>query len=838
MHVFSQVGHPDCDSDVPHFDVDLTGNPDSVYISPQVSREGVCCGQSHPDRCVSFTITLDEEAIGFIFDIYSGAEPSGALFYQIDCGPEEPVGEPICLPGGETYYITFCKPGANQNEYIIESVPGIIGSAPLNAQVNCDYSMSVSGNIDESTIVWQDITSGTGEYNSYLSCTTGCTEPEFTPAYSSPQFIEYEVCGQVSDQGGTCVFPDPICDTVLVQVIFLPDVTFFPDPPVFCEDGVEEVTAILSDEPSTYTYIWFDGPDATGNEIGSTNTILPEVSGTHSMILIDNFQSGCSRDTFNVDIQINTLPDLNLPPVEEICPGMEIEYDLPAGVDYEWIPETGVQSGSEDGSFILSPTITTEYIVNSTDQNGCSNQDTLLVEVYGCLECPPDLVACSIDDLPPYATISELLDAGGEVNYPCYISESGIELVDQISDGNSCPEELIRVYRVTDECGNYNTCEQTITLDDNSPPQIQCPDSIIVSCNIDEAPAFASFQEFIDAGGIATDNCQINELTFELVSEVSDELSCPETVERIYSIQDQCGNMDECSQIVFINDETPPEITCPQINPELCSVEDYPPYTSADQFLAAGGVLSDNCSVDYNTFNLLSDSVSGPPCSQSIVRFYQVSDYCGNTTTCEQQINIPEPQLPVFQNPPNDTIISCNYAVDFEFDFLHYSNEQELTCEIAGFAEGQLAGSFDECGGEQTITWTFTDDCDRTIEHVQTIIVEPAPAPEFIDTPSDETITCSEASDFVAAVTALSYTNNESDACEISGEVSPVIEENWDECGGTITITWEETVNCDHTLSHTQVITVEPAPAPDFVDAPSDETITCSEASDFVAAIG
>jgi hypothetical protein len=38
-----------------------------------------------------------------------------------------------------------------------------------------------------------------------------------------------------------------------------------------------------------------------------------------------------------------------------------------------------------------------------------------------------------------------------------------------------------------------------------------------------------------------------------------------------------------------------------------------------------------------------------------------------------------------------------------------------------------LAGTFDECGGTQTITWTFTDDCDRTITHVQTITIEPAP---------------------------------------------------------------------------------------------------------------
>jgi hypothetical protein len=61
-------------------------------------------------------------------------------------------------------------------------------------------------------------------------------------------------------------------------------------------------------------------------------------------------------------------------------------------------------------------------------------------------------------------------------------------------------------------------------------------------------------------------------------------------------------------------------------------------------------------------------------------------------------------------------------------------------CEISGSVSGVLAGTFDECGGEQTITWTFTDDCGRTIEHIQTITIEPAPEAEWIDAPADITL--------------------------------------------------------------------------------------------------
>jgi hypothetical protein len=142
-----------------------------------------------------------------------------------------------------------------------------------------------------------------------------------------------------------------------------------------------------------------------------------------------------------------------------------------------------------------------------------------------------------------------------------------------------------------------------------------------------------------------------------------------------------------------------------------------------------------------------------------------------------------------------------------------------------------LAGSFDECGGEQTITWTFTDDCGRTIEHVQTITIEPAPIAEWIDAPGDITLTCDEAQNF--EVTDLSYTNNETDACEIAGSVPGVLSGTFDECGGEQTITWTFTDECGRTIEHVQTITIEPAPVAEWIDAPADITLTCDEAQNF-----
>jgi hypothetical protein len=63
-----------------------------------------------------------------------------------------------------------------------------------------------------------------------------------------------------------------------------------------------------------------------------------------------------------------------------------------------------------------------------------------------------------------------------------------------------------------------------------------------------------------------------------------------------------------------------------------------------------------------------------------------------------------------------------------------------------------ISGTFDACGGTQTITWTFTDDCDRVITHTQTINFDPAPQAAFVNPPADVTLTCEEAAPISSAM--------------------------------------------------------------------------------------
>jgi hypothetical protein len=188
-----------------------------------------------------------------------------------------------------------------------------------------------------------------------------------------------------------------------------------------------------------------------------------------------------------------------------------------------------------------------------------------------------------------------------------------------------------------------------------------------------------------------------------------------------------------------------------------------------------------------------------------------------------------------FINPPADITISCDNATTFAASSLSYSNAGLGGCLISGSVNGVITGTYDECGGILTQTWTFTDDCDRTITNTQTITVQPAPAAAFINPPADITISCDNATTFAAS--SLSYSNAGLGGCLISGSVNGVITGTYDECGGTLTQTWTFTDDCDRTINNTS----RPLPCSLHLRCSvgsirrADITISCDDATAFAA---
>lgn len=298
-----------CDGNVPYFLVDLTGQPAGSWISPPHSRDGNCCGTSSPDNCTSFEVLLDSNAAALSFDFYSGAIPSGSMFFQIDCGPSQAVGELICLSGVGPHRITFCKPGNNTNEYIIQSIAKPTFPQDDSTRAGCSKDFQVLG-FDLSTITWQSIAPGNpGDYDHLLSCTDSCDITTFTPTPSSPPFIDYVVCG--FPQADECGYILTLCDTFRVWTMDSLNGGVSPSPATFCQLGPGSgvmLTATGNGGNGVYNYTWYD---TTGAVVGTGPNFFATSQQTYTVEINDGLSGSKCAANF-IGAPVIELPNLSL----------------------------------------------------------------------------------------------------------------------------------------------------------------------------------------------------------------------------------------------------------------------------------------------------------------------------------------------------------------------------------------------------------------------------------------------------------------------------------------------------------------------------------------------
>ncbi|WP_085994307.1 HYR domain-containing protein [Oceanobacillus senegalensis] len=107
----------------------------------------------------------------------------------------------------------------------------------------------------------------------------------------------------------------------------------------------------------------------------------------------------------------------------------------------------------------------------------------------------------------------------------------------------------------TDAAGNTSTCTFSVTVNDTEPPEISCPDDIVVNNDPGECGAMVTYTE-----PTVTDNCTV--VTFSCTP-ASGSFFPVGTNTVTCTATDAAGNTAECTFTVTVNDTEPPEITCP-----------------------------------------------------------------------------------------------------------------------------------------------------------------------------------------------------------------------------------------------------------------------------------
>ncbi|MBC9813890.1 SprB repeat-containing protein, partial [Crocinitomicaceae bacterium CZZ-1] len=499
--LYSQVN---CTNNTPFFTIDLTGNPSGTWVSPAVVRNGSCCGGgTNQVNCIELSITLDPAAEGIIFNVASGANPGGSLYYQINCVniPVPSGSAPICLDGVGPHLISYCKVGNNTNTYSITSVPAPLTSGDIITADGCSDTLSVTG-LQTSTITWNSISPGSsGQYNNYLNnlsgsqpgtsgvTYTGHSSVVVTPQPNYPNEIQYKVCGTVVGGCGSSTF----CDTTTVSIY--PTLFAIPGPNVAICNGTTTgtpvtVTAQGGVAPFTYTWVGPGGFNQINVHNNATDQVTAMIAGTYQVTVMD--ATGCPGATTSINV-VEYFTDIIANPGNDfsICGTPAPTLNLSGSVS---ATNSGIWSGGE-GSFSPDAASLSLSYTPTADEIAAGSV-TLTLTPTNTLGCPfiPNDITISLTQFTDAITINPVdISCFGLANGSIDLTiDSGTPGYSYAWNNGATTEDITSLpagtysVNITDANGCTNT--QTITL--TEPPVLTASTTAVtyaggwnVSCN-------------------------------------------------------------------------------------------------------------------------------------------------------------------------------------------------------------------------------------------------------------------------------------------------------------------------------------------------------------------
>jgi hypothetical protein len=396
-----------------------------------------------------------------------------------------------------------------------------------------------------------------------------------------------------------------------------------------------------------------------------------------------------------------------------------------------------------------------------------------------------------------------------EIDMPCdNIMPTTLEATDNCGDvevsyedtpvSGGCAGRIIRDYTAVDACGNEATAQQIITLiDEVAPVWTLFPADVTVEC--DNVPSNDGIEVAFE------DNCD-DEPVLEYNGEVIIDGACEDsyTIERTWTITDQCDNATPITWTITVIDTTAPEFTEVAADVTVECDEELPaPFAAA----------VDNCD-DSVSIEVSGEMIDGECANEyTMVRTYTATDNCGNVATATQTITVVDTTAPVIAYQGGELTLECDQVVELP----------EVTAtDNCGEATVSMEMSMDngQCENEriEVYTWTAVDACGNESESVSLFVYyEDTTAPVFdaydieIDMPCDN-----------IENTTVTATDNCGDV-EITFIDTPVS----GGCAGRIIRDFTAVDACGNEATAQQIITLVDEVAPVWTLFPADVTVEC-----------
>ena len=449
--------------------------------------------------------------------------------------------------------------------------------------------------------------------------------------------------------------------------------------------------------------------------------------------------------------------------------------------------------------------ISRQWIVS----DNCGNINSSCIQDISIIDNSPPIINC-----PPDVTVdctesfSEINTTGEATAIDVCLGEEtsvGVLFTDSIAN-NNCPIIIHRIWRATDDCGNLATCPQIITYEDNTPPVLfGAPEDLTVEC--DNIPSIPGLEY--------TDDCNETVQAF-IENTIVGNCEGNFSIERIWTLEDACGNQTIHTQIITVVDTTPPQISCPESITVDCGESTAPENTGTV-------IASDNCDFEPNT--IFEDQNPNENCLESggIMRTWTATDDCGNTNSCTQQILINDNEAPSFDSCPENISAECGELPPPPTLTATDNCDTDVTISLEETIDG------DSCNLSVTRIWTATDDCGNTTGSdrfcIQQITIVDNEVPVLSNCPENITAECGEL--------PPPSTPTATDNCDTDVTISLEETIDGDSCNLSVTRIWTATDDCGNTTGSEQFciqqITIIDNEAPVLSNCPENISVECDQ---------
>ncbi|MFK8165471.1 MAG: HYR domain-containing protein [Lewinella sp.] len=308
------------------------------------------------------------------------------------------------------------------------------------------------------------------------------------------------------------------------------------------------------------------------------------------------------------------------------------------------------------GATLTGHNTTTTIMLTADDGNGntasCSFNLTLLDNTPPEISCPPNqevFVDGSCEAvLPDYVGLTTATDNCSSAPAIAQNSPAGTALTGLGSQTVTMTAD--------DGNGQTTTCDFTVTVSDNTPPELTCPTLSIIPGDVGCMVTLADYRDSVtvadNCGPTSTQNGALTLVQSPLEGAMISGLGTTQTV--TITATDPSGNATDCMIIVEVADTTRPTIVCPNdttLAVDIACAAVIPDYTDLP-------AVMDNCN-DAAGITVTQNPVAGTMVSDEaslITVTLTATDESGNFITCDFDVQLIDSIAPMIVCPMDDVI--------------------------------------------------------------------------------------------------------------------------------------------------------------------------------------